>query len=128
MTQKTVKAGFQSLCSVPHESSVRRFNLKVGRVDIFKPKTGIESLHQDSNDNGVRRVNLPVIYLVVKSMTFLHRNIHEYTCTSPDRNNQNQIDHILIDRRWHSGIHDEGSFRGAGCDTDHNLVAAKISS
>ena len=33
------------------------FNAKVGREIIFKPTTGQESLHQDSNDNGVRLVN-----------------------------------------------------------------------
>ena len=33
------------------------FNAKVGRENIFKPTTGNESLHQDSNDNGVRIVN-----------------------------------------------------------------------
>jgi len=30
---------------------------KVGRKNIFKPTNGSESLHQDSNDNGVRIVN-----------------------------------------------------------------------
>jgi len=33
------------------------FNAKVERENIFKPTTGNESLHQDSNDNGVRIVN-----------------------------------------------------------------------
>jgi len=33
------------------------FNAKVRRGDIFKPTIGNESLHQDSNVNGVRRVN-----------------------------------------------------------------------
>ena len=33
------------------------FNAKVGRENIFKPTTGQESLHHDSNDNGVRLVN-----------------------------------------------------------------------
>jgi hypothetical protein len=33
------------------------FNAKVGREDIFKPITGNESLHEISNDNGVRVVN-----------------------------------------------------------------------
>ena len=30
------------------------FNTKVGRENIFKPTIGNESLHPDSNDNGVR--------------------------------------------------------------------------
>jgi hypothetical protein len=86
------------------------FSAKVGRENIFKPKHGNESLHQDSNDNkSVRIVNLPIINLVVKSTMFLHLNIHEYTWKSSDRDNHKQIDHILIDRRWHSSILDEGS-------------------
>jgi hypothetical protein len=38
----------------------------------------------------------------------------------------NQIEHVLIDMRWHSSILDVQSFRGADCDTDHYLVVAKI--
>ena len=34
------------------------FNAKVGRENIFKPTIENESLHQDSNDNYVRMVNL----------------------------------------------------------------------
>ena len=37
---------------------LRDFNAKLGTEYIFKPKTGNESLHQDSNDNGVRIINL----------------------------------------------------------------------
>jgi len=33
------------------------FNTKVGRGKIFKPTIGNESIHQYSNDNGVRIVN-----------------------------------------------------------------------
>jgi len=36
---------------------LRDFNAKVGIENIFKPTIGNESLHQDSNDNGVKIVN-----------------------------------------------------------------------
>ena len=64
--------------------------------------------------------------LIVKSTMFPHRNIHKYTWTSPDSKTHNQIDHVLIDRRWQSSVLDVRTFRGADCDTDHYLVIAKI--
>jgi hypothetical protein len=101
--------------------------LKPGRQDIFKPTNGNKSLHEDINDNGVRVVNFTTSKnLIVKSAMFPHRNIQQYTWTSPDGKTQNQIDHVLIDKRWHSSILDVRSFRGADCDTDHYLVVAKV--
>ena len=45
----------------------------MGRQNIFKLTIGNESLHQDSNDNGVRIVNFATSKnLVVKSTLFLH--------------------------------------------------------
>jgi len=99
----------------------------LGREDIFKPTIGNESIHQDSNDNGVRTVNFATSKnLVVKSTMFAHRNIHKYTWTSAGGKTHNQIDHTLIDRRWQSGLLDVRSFRGADCDSDHCLVDAKV--
>ena len=103
------------------------FIAKLGREDIFQPTIGNECLHKDSNDNGVRIVNFATSKnLVVKSTMFRHWNIHTYTCTSPDGKTHNQVDHILIDRRWHSSIHDVWSFRGADCDTDYYLMFAAV--
>jgi len=45
---------------------LRDFKAKVGRENSFKPTIGNESLHQVSNDNGVRIVTLPqqIIWLL----------------------------------------------------------------
>jgi hypothetical protein len=60
------------------------FNVKVGREDIFKPTIGNESLHESTNDNGVRLVNFATSKTPgVKSTMFPHRNSHKYTWTSP---------------------------------------------
>jgi len=55
-----------------------------------------------------------------------HRNIHKYIWTSHDGKTHNQIDHILLDRRWHSNVLEVRSFRGADCATDHYLLVAKV--
>ena len=107
--------------------SLGDLNAKVGRENNFKPTIGQESLHQHSNDNGVRLLNFATSKnQVVKSTMFPRRNIHKYTWTSPDGKTHNQIDHILIDRRWQSSVLDVRSFRGADCETDHYLVMVKV--
>jgi hypothetical protein len=56
------------------------FNAKVGREDIFKPTNINESLHETSNDNGIRVVNFAISKnLTVKSTMFPHRNIHSHS-------------------------------------------------
>jgi hypothetical protein len=83
------------------------FNAKLEREDIFKPTTGNDILHRESNDSSVIIVHFATSKnLVVKSTIFMHRNIHKYAWASPYRKTQSQIDHILIDRRWHSSILD----------------------
>jgi hypothetical protein len=103
------------------------FTAKVGREGIFKPTIEDESLHEISNDNGVRLVNFATSKkLRVKSTMFPHRNIHKYTWTSPDGKSHIQIDQILVDKRRHSNVLDVRSFRPADCDSDHYLVGAKV--
>ena len=103
------------------------FNAKLGRDNIFKLTIGNEILHQVGNDNGIRILNFATSrILVVKSTMFLHRNVRKYNRTCPNGKTHKQIDHILIDRRWHSSILDVRSFRGADCDNDHYLVVVKV--
>jgi hypothetical protein len=75
------------------------FNAKVGREDIFKLTIGNESLHEISNNNGVRVVNSATSKnLIIKSTTFSYRDTHKHTSTS-DGVTHYQIDYVLIDRR-----------------------------
>jgi len=79
----------------------------VGRENILKLTIGNDSLHQDSNDNGVRVVNFATTKnVVVKNTIFPHQNFHKYTWTSPDWKTHNQTDQMLINRRWHLSILD----------------------
>jgi hypothetical protein len=94
------------------------FNAKVGREDIFKLTIGNKSLHEISNNNGVRAVNFATSKnLTFKSTMFPHSNINKYTCTSPDGKTHDQIDHILVGRRRHSIVLDVQAFRAADCDS-----------
>ena len=86
-----------------------------------------KDLHQVSNDNGAAIVDFDTSEnLVVKSAMFPHRDVHKHTWTSPDGKTDNQIDHRLVDRRWHSSIFHVQSFRGTDCDTDHYLVVVNL--
>jgi len=101
------------------------FNTKMGREDIFKPTVGNEGLHQYSNEKGVRTVNVDTSKnQAVKSTMIPHRNIHKHNSTTPDGKNHNYIEHILIERRWHSSILDVRGFREAERDSDHYLLVA----
>jgi endonuclease/exonuclease/phosphatase family metal-dependent hydrolase len=103
------------------------FHSKVGRENIFEPTIGNESLHQESNDIGVRIKNFATsTHLVVGSTMSSHRSIHKYIWTFPFGKIHNQIDHILIGRRWHSSMLDVRSLSAADCDTDHYQVVAKV--
>jgi hypothetical protein len=94
------------------------FSAKVDREDIFKSPIGKESFHEISIDNGVREVNFATSkHLTLESTMFPHCNIHKFTWTSPDGKTHNQIDDILIDRRWHSSVLEVRLFRAAYSDT-----------
>ena len=103
-------------------------NAKIGKENEYKPCIGKYSLHENSNDNGIRLIHFSSSRnMVVGSSIFNHRDIHKMTWKSPDGNTVNQIDHILIDARHFSNLIDVRSYRGANIDSDHYLVVATIS-
>jgi hypothetical protein len=102
------------------------FNAKVCREDIFKPTIGNESLHEISNDSGIRLVNFATSKnLRVKSTMFPHHNIHKYTWMSPDEKTHRLTTFWYVGERIRN-VFDVRSCRVADCDSDHYLVVAKV--
>ena len=102
-------------------------NAKVGREPMYRPTIGKYSLHETSNDNGLRIIDFAISRnMVVSSTYFEHKNIHKATWLSPDGITKNQIDHLLIDGRHCSDVLDVKSCRGPNVDSDHYLVKAVV--
>lgn len=103
------------------------FNAKIGKSECFKPTIGIHNLHQISNNNGCRLIDLAIGKgLKIKSTMFPHREVHKGTWRSPDGRYVNQIDHILVNSRFNNCVLDVRTLREADCGLDHFLVAGKL--
>ena len=103
-------------------------NAKVGReTAAFNGILGEHSLHEVSNDNGLRVATLASQYnLVVGGTLFPHKVKHKGTWLSPDGNTTHQIDHVLVKRKFRTSLLDVRAYRGADCDSDHYLVISRI--
>lgn len=64
--------------------------------------------------------------MVVLSTWFPHKQIHKRMWKASDGNTINQIDHVLVDKRYTNHILDVRTKRGANVDSDHFLVVAKM--
>jgi hypothetical protein len=61
------------------------FSADVGKEEIFKPTIRNESLHEISNSNEARIVNIATSKnITVRSRAFTHCSIHKYNSTHPD--------------------------------------------
>ena len=77
---------------------IGNLNAKIGQEEIYRPIIRKYSLHTLSNDNGITLINFACSKnMVVASTLFNHKDIHKMTWRSPDGQNHNQIDHLLID-------------------------------
>src|SRR5437867_5494448 len=57
---------------------------------------------------------------------FQQRKSAQHTWISSDKVTKNQIDFVLVDKRFRNGIQNSKSMPGADCDSDHNTVVVKI--
>ena len=89
---------------------------------------GKESLHLESNSNGLQANSFAIGLsknMIVKNTCLHRKDIKKGMWQSPDGVICNQIDHVLIDRRYASNICDIHSCRGADWDSDHYVVRIK---
>src|SRR3989441_4222356 len=101
------------------------FNGKVGEIreeDTIGPfGVGVR------NDNGERVVNFCKRHKLFATNTwFQQRKSAQHTWISPDKVTKNQIDFVLVDKRFRNGIQNSKSMPGADCDSDHNPVVVKM--
>lgn len=103
------------------------FNAKIGKEQVWKGVAGLNSLHTNSNDNGIRLLSLAfAVNMKVMSTFFPRKDIHKVTWTAPNGITNNQIDHVLIDLRHSSHITNVRSIRKAECGSDHYLVLINL--
>ena len=64
--------------------------------------------------------------LVITGTLFPHKTIHKATWVSPDGKIKNQIDHVLIKKKFRNSVIDNIVHRSADIGSDHYLVCAKV--
>lgn len=133
-SSEDMKDEFYALLDKEYEAAPRHdvkivlgdMNAKVGREEVFRPAIGHHSAHSECNENGLRLVDYAIDHdMTISSTYFPRKNIHKVTWKSPDGVTENQIDHVLIDRRHGSDVIDVKTRRGADADSDHYLVLMK---
>jgi hypothetical protein len=121
----------QSVCDeVPKHDAIITlgdFNAKLGKEQLYKDIIGRHSLHEVTNNNGLRLVQYGTISnLKVLSTWYPRKDIHKGTRKIPGTNDINQIDHIIVSKRWATEIDNVRKHRGANSDSDHFLVGASL--
>jgi len=89
----------------------------------YKPTTGNESLHNETNNNGIKMIQFAISNgFNVRRSTFPYKDIHKETWYTVDGRIVNQIDHVLISKRFISAITDIRALRGPDIGSNNNLL------
>ena len=79
------------------------------------------------NDNGEKLCDFcGTNDLVFTGTIFRHKEVHKQIWLSPDRRTRNQIDHVLINRKFRTSVLDARAIRSADIKSDHHLVRTKL--
>jgi len=103
------------------------FNAKVGKEMNNRLVAGKYTLHNETNDIGLRLCQFAEMNnLLTSSTIYEYKKIYKGTWKDLANKVVNQIDHILICKRRASTIQDVRTLRGPNCDNAHFLVRAII--
>ena len=102
-------------------------NAMVGTVNTGSERVMGKHGYGNLNENGERLVELcGMNNLVIGGTLFPHKDIHKISWNSPNRRDQSQIDHLLINGKWRRSLQDVRVRRGADVGSDHHLVTAMV--
>jgi hypothetical protein len=103
------------------------FNAKIGKEERNEGVAGKETIHDTTNNNGAKICDLAAATnTFIVSTQYRHKREHKITWMIPGGTEGNQIDHMLISKKWKRIIQDVRTYRGANVDSDHLLVVAKM--
>jgi len=81
----------------------------------------------ERNDNGERVVTFCKRHnLCITNTWFQQKRSGKHTWTSPNKEIKNQIDYVMVDKRFRNGIQNSKSRPGADCESDHNPVVVTM--
>jgi len=98
------------------------FNAKAGKGDIYKPTTGNESLHNETNNNGIKMIQFAISKDFNTRSTFPHKDNNKTTWYSAENRTVNQTVHVLISNRFRSAITDTRELSRPDTESDHKLL------
>jgi len=121
----------QSVCEeIPKHDAIITlgdFNAKLGKEQLYIYVIRRHSLHEVTNNNGLRLVQYATINnFKVLSTWYPRKDIHKGTWKIPGTNDINQIDNIIVSKRWATDIENVRTYRGVTSDSDHFLVGARL--
>ncbi|XP_072046974.1 craniofacial development protein 2-like [Amphiura filiformis] len=102
------------------------FNAKVGGQSTNKNVMGNCGLGEQ-NERGEMLIDFcQENHLIILNTFFMQHPRRLYTWTSPDHSTRNQIDYILVQKRWRSSFMSAKTYPGADCGSDHQLLMSTM--
>ena len=80
----------------------------------------------EENERGEKLLNfcLNNNLVIANTMTYKRKAKHQWTWESPDGVTKNQIDYVLVNKKWRTSITSCRAFPGADIGSDHQLLLA----